>query len=178
MKSGEWSSIRPEEVGHRSRRTDMRKYLASILALGIVAALAPMSAQADHCNRNVIVFSYVNPVLTYDPRAAVCRVDSGEDVNGSIIYPGSTQISIRYTQPVDGDPAFVWAQLTGSLFPNGLRVKLRPQAGTLGGTFYDSDNIAISRTSSGCLYVDVELPDEEEDDRTDEATYGHVGQTC
>lgn len=156
----------------------MRKHIAAVLALGIVAALAPMSAQADHCNGEVIIFSYNNPAATYDPRSGVCNVDNGEDVNGSIIYPGATAISIRYSLPIDGDPAFVWVDLSGSLFPAGKRVKLKPAPGLVSGSYYDSDNIAIGRTTFGCVHADVELPDEEEDDTTDEATYGHVGQTC
>lgn len=156
----------------------MRKHLAAVLALGIVAALAPMSAHADHCNKNVLIFSYNNPAATYDPRGAVCDVDSGEDLDGRIIYPGATSISVRYLLAVDGDPDFVWADLSGSLFPGGKRVKLKPEPGLVSGTYYDSDNISIGRTVFGCVTVDVELPDEDPEDTLDETTYGHAGQTC
>ena len=155
----------------------MRKSILTVLALGLVASLAPMSAQAEHCSKDVLIFSYTVPAA-YDLGSGVCNVDEGEDVDGRIIYPAATQIAVRYLLSVENDPAFIYADLSGSLFPTGKRVKLIRGPGLAGGFFYDSANVAIPRTASGCVTADVEVPGEDPEDTLDETSYRHATATC
>lgn len=150
----------------------MRKSILAVLALGMVAALAPVAGHATHCNRNMVIFA--GPV---NSNAVVCVADEGEDIDGRIIYPGTTSFSMRYTVDLGEEVPFIFVDLTGSLYPTPKRVKLtRSFDSTLGFWSYNSTSQPIpgGRTASGCITATADVLDDE----MNSTTYRHIEATC
>lgn len=126
------------------------KLIRSMPAVLALAALAsPLASRADHtCATDIIIFSYPASV---NSNVVKCTLDTSDDVDGRLINPGSTSVSVRFTGAADGDT--LTAILNGLGFVN-KSITLRSEPGTVPGTFaYDSASIAIpgGRTASGCL---------------------------
>lgn len=123
-----------------------RSLLAALL---LAAAAAPQLGHANHtCSAEIVIFSYPASV---NSNVAKCAVDPSDDVDGRLINPGSTSISVRYTGAADTET--LTAVLNGLGFVN-KQIILRPEPGTVPGTVsYDSASVAIpgGRTASGCL---------------------------
>lgn len=163
----------------------MRRTILAMLAMGLVASMAPMSAQANHCNRQIVIFP--SPV-GLNSNVAACLADEGEDIDGRIIYPGSTGFSGRYTEDLGEGVPVLWVHLTGTFTAPGGQVTVldtrqkmtRQFDSTLGFWSYNlgSQTMPGGRTVTGCLTADVELPDEDPEDVLDETTYRHIGATC
>lgn len=148
----------------------MRRSMLAVLALGMVAALAPLSAQANHCSANVIMFPRPYGL---NANAVTCLADGSEDTDGRIIPPGSTGITFAYTVDLGPEVPHVWANISGSLLP-AARVKL-PRIQLAGGTFrYEGGAQTFARTASGCVTATVEV----EDDELNTNTYKHLDAVC
>jgi hypothetical protein len=140
----------------------------------MVAALAPLSAPAGHCNK---VYFFSRPVAVAEHNAVGCLVDGTEDTDARFFVPGSTGFTVRYVTPEDPSLAFYWINLSGSLFPTGLRVKA-PKTTLTGGTIaYETAtvNFPAGRSAAGCVTATVEVV--EEDDLASN-TYRTLGSTC
>lgn len=152
----------------------MRKPILAILAMGLVASLAPLSAHASHCDSHVIMFP--SP-YGLNANVLTCFADEGEDIDGRIIPPGSTGITVAYTVDLGAEVPYVWANISGSLFPAGKRVKL-PRIQLTGGSFrYEGSAQSFpppGRTASGCVTATVEVLDDE----LNTNTYKHLNATC
>lgn len=156
----------------------MRKHIVVAVALAILTGLAPSISRADHCT-HVSVFS--QPVSVVEHNAALCIVDGTEDTEARIFVPGSTGFYLRYTQDLGAEVPFVYADVSGSLFPNGnpngKRIKLtRTDPNGLGTFVYDSATVTFpgGRTAMGCVTITVDV----EDDDLATTTYRTVGATC
>jgi len=125
------------------------RLIPGVLALAALAS--PLASRADHtCATDIIIFSYPASV---NSNVAKCAVDPSDDVDGRLINPGSTSVSVRYTGGADGDTLI--GILNGLGFVN-KSITLRSEPGTVPGTFsYDSASVAIpgGRTAAGCLTV-------------------------
>jgi hypothetical protein len=165
------------QPGSYPKEISMRRNLTSVLVLAIVAALAPMSAQADHCNRNVVLFPAPYGVNT---NVAWCIADGGEDVDARILPPGSTGVQVRYIGDFGAEVPRLDAWLSGSLFPTPVKVRLNRAQATGGGFVYDSSTVNFpgGRTSSGCANVYVEVPDDDLEDNENETAYHHIDASC
>jgi hypothetical protein len=155
----------------------MRKHIALALALGTLALVAPVGARADHCT-NIIIFS--RPASVTDHNSVLCLADGTEDTEARVFPPASTGFDIRYTEDLGADVLFVYADVSGTLFPNGnpnnKRIKLSRTIGDLGGATYDSGTVVFpgGRTSMGCVTIKVDVPD----DDLATTTWRTIGQTC
>jgi hypothetical protein len=145
----------------RSRLIAVAAMIAAIAAAGLTG----LSAHAGQCDGDVgaiYLFSNKsypeNPVSSGTPsfqsKAIGCQL--GGDPNTNYIYPGSDQVSVRFTQDLKV-PALK-ARLEGL----GLKIEIDLKRSPLvSGTAYawDSKSVPIDPTKTGTLKVTVLLPD-------------------
>lgn len=156
----------------------MRRHIAAFAAAaGILAALAPLGARAEHtCQNRLIVFS--SP-LGLNTNALRCIADPTDDVpyDGRLINPGSTGVLLRYIPGGTGGDLGVeeiTTTLDGLGF-DGFDVTLT-KADVFGAIVYDSDIVDIpdGPTAMGCLTGTVALPD----GASDGDAYHTLGSAC
>lgn len=153
----------------------MRKASLVVLGLGLVAAFAPLTAQADHCSSNVVIFSGITGAPKVNSGAGACAADPAHDTpyDGRIINPGSNGISVRYILGCTlGDT--IESTLSGDVIgaDQGLTLTC---TNTTTGIAYNSAEVAIDPTAVGCLTATVEDPDAE---GTNVTTFHTVGSLC
>lgn len=148
----------------------MRKVSLLVLGLGLVASIAPLSAQADHCNSNVVIF---NRPVSVNSGAVVCLGSPDTDeVDGRVIYPGSTAITVRYIIGcAAGDT--IGGTLSGSLLNTAITLTCSLSA--TGAASFNSPEVALPAGGQGCVTATINDP---EADGTNVTTYRTVGATC
>lgn len=152
----------------------MRKITLLAMTFGMVAAFAPLSAQAGHCNK---VYFFSQPVAAVEHNAVGCLADGTEDTDARFFIPGSTGFSVRYVTPEDTSLPYYWIDLSGTLFPNGLRVKAPKITLNGGGIAYETATVNIpgGRTGpGGCVTAAVEVLEDE----LATNSYHTFGSTC
>jgi hypothetical protein len=137
------------------------KIKSMLLVAGIVAAMAPVGAQASHCANPIYVFArhsvpggpYPDPRggnITYAPTAvssaAGCTVQDPaiphEATETDVIYPGADTLQVRLLR--NSDPSsVVSATLTFAGVTYDLVMKNTTTITGANATFLDSQNIAI-----------------------------------
>lgn len=154
----------------------MRKVLLMIAGFGMVAALAPLAANASHCASKVVIF---NRPAAVNAAGLVCLgTPDTDDVDARLLYPGSTGVSLRYIVACTAG-ATLQAHLTGSLYPVPKDVAVTC---TAAGTTYDSVTVTLpgsttaSATRVGCVTATIDDPDA--DTGTNVTTIHTVGATC
>lgn len=128
----------------------------TLIALALMATIAPAPAAADSCPASTYVF-FSPPGVSQSPavRPALCNAEestvggSNVPVDSAIITPGSERMFIRHTTGAAGSFSAV---LNGIGFSN-VAVPLVAK-----GSFYDSASINIPPTQTlvlGTLTVDI-----------------------
>lgn len=151
----------------------MRKVSLFVLGIGLVAAIAPVAAQADHCNSNVVIFSGITGAPKVNSGAAACIADPVHDTpyDGRIVNPGSNEISVRY---IIG--CTVGDEMDATISGLGLNQPvLLTCSTTTTGTAFNSANIALDPSQVGCITATANDPDAE---GTNTTTFHTVGATC
>lgn len=126
----------------------------ALALLATAAILAPLGSQAGVCDHNTVVFSgnSANTAGSVNPFAAWCTAAGGDEFDSRVIYPGSDQIRLRYTQDL-GESTILIATIDGLGFDH-LQVELKRRVTTTA-TAMDSAYLPLPAglATSGCLSV-------------------------
>lgn len=148
---------------------------AALLAVGIVAALAPIGARATHCDSNVFIFSDTRGVGVAYIGGVVCIADEGEETDSRYLQPGADSVYVRYAEDLGESVTSLTGELNGLGFDH-TPITLTRKALT-GGTFaYDSTSLDIpaGAGATGCVSATVFLPGSDPDTNTVRS----IGATC
>jgi hypothetical protein len=155
------------------------KLRSMLLVAGIVAAMAPIGANANHCDSNVVIFSGIKGAPKVNSGAAICLATSldpaAEDVDGRLINPGSNEISLRYTQDLGVES--LTAVLSGLGFED-REVTLNRGPATTGGFYYNSAGIDLDPSQVGCITATVIIDENDPEGGTDSNSFHTLGATC
>lgn len=151
----------------------MRKIALMVLGIGLVAAIAPLSAQAEHCGSQVVIFSGITGAPKVNSGAAACTADPNHDTpyDGRIINPGSNEITVRYL-PTCALGETIDASLSGLGLNTTVTLTCTQ---TTTGIAYNSGAIALDNSQVGCITATVNDPDAE---GTNTTTFHTVGAIC
>jgi hypothetical protein len=132
---------------------------ALIAAVGLLGALAPLSANAaGDCSSSIVIFS---APVSVNSNVLTCLADPAQEfVDGRIINPGSTGVQVRYIQDLGVGTPTITMTLDGLGFHNQEITLTRTDASV--GFVYDSEDLTLADgpASSGC--ITATLPDPED----------------
>lgn len=149
----------------------IRRVLLGCTLAALVATLVPSSAFAEHCDDTIVIFS--DPISVNSN--VICLV-AGEDLGDTrIINPGSTGVSLRYTQDFGAGTPAITVLVNGLGIENEV-VTLTRGTTTAGSFVYDSDVLAIDPAAVGC--ITAALTDEWGGADSSETAFHTVGSSC
>lgn len=150
----------------------VRAFAAAML-VALLVLLVPMASQASHCQSAIIVYS--SPPGVYLNQVA-CLVAGQEmdqaGVDGRLLWPGATDILVRYTVDQGVTTPTLAAVVNGLGFQDQQVTLTRVDAG-FGIFFYDSQPLPIPAGPMvmGCITASIAQVE-------DTTTFAHPGQTC
>jgi hypothetical protein len=159
----------------------------ALLTLAAVAfAVAPIGAQAHHCESKLAIRAYTQGLVDLGPGAFLCILDDGHTapVDYRIISPGSTNMIVQYLQDISATMPTTVVYLDGIGFDHKQFVMTREPVsagGQLVGYQYvtSSINLPQGATSSGCLTAAMVLSvDESGVEEFETTSYHTAGTDC
>jgi hypothetical protein len=131
------------------------RFIAAV-ATGVALLGVPASAQASHCADRMVIFS--GQAEGPKPNAnAACTLVGDAAGDTRLINPGSTEIVVRFTSDFGAAHPTITAVINGLGFSN-RTITLTREPGPVSGYVYDSADLALDPSASGCIRANLTAP--------------------